>query len=247
MTPGQDRSDTRFPATQWSMIAAQPGTRRAADAREALVHLCVRYWYPVYAYVRRCGHSPPIAEDIARTFLQHLFEHFRDDGTAHAGGQFRRYLLAHLDAFLTDDWRSAVAGEVIPELATPPADLELRNQHDNARTESPAQAYEQSFALEVLARALVRLREEARETNHLDMYEALAPFIASEPAAGQHEDLARRLRTKPVALIVAIRRLRQRFRELADAELADLVASPEELLVEQGALHAALRRMQEIR
>jgi len=240
MTPRHEHSGRSFATTHWSMVT-QVDAPDATDARDALVELCLRYWYPVYAYVRQCGYAPAIAQDITRSFLQHLFEHFRDEKSVGSSMQFRRYLLSHMHAFLTSDWRNAVSGDLIVELAAPPADLELRNQHDNAGAESPEQAYQQSFALEVLARAFASLRKEARETDRLDMYEVLEPFIASDPAPGEHEELARRLRTRPVALVVALKRLRQRLRELADAELADLVASPEELLTEQQALHAALR------
>ena len=44
-----------------------------------------------------------------------------------------------------------------------------------------------------------------------------------------------------VEFAVALRRLRQRFRELIDTELADTVASADELLAEQHALFAVLR------
>jgi len=44
--------------------------------------------------------------------------------------------------------------------------------------------------------------------------------------------------------VLALKRLRQRFRELAGQELADTVTSPEDLANEQAALHAALRDSQ---
>ncbi len=242
MTPRHEHSGRSFAMTHWSMVT-QAANADANDVHRALVELCQRYWYPVYAYIRRCGHTPAIAQDITRTFLQYLFERSRDENAA-GSPQFRRYLLAHMHAFLAGDWRSAVSGDVTVEFPSPPCDLEIRNLHDNADAESPEQAYQQSFALEVVARSLARLHEEAHETDRLDMYEALEPFIASDPALGEYEELARRLHTRPLALVIALKRLRQRFRELADAELADVVASPEELLAEQQALHAALRRSQ---
>jgi hypothetical protein len=44
-------------------------------------------------------------------------------------------------------------------------------------------------------------------------------------------------------LIVALKRLRQRFRELVGQELADTVTSTEDLASEQAALHAVLSEM----
>jgi hypothetical protein len=238
MTSSED-SRRQFATTQWSMV-----TRRASvepdDARTALVKLCLRFWYPVYAYLRRCGHSPAIADDIVRSFLQHLLAHFRDAGTVAARGQFRQYLLARLNEFLAGDWASVAPRDFAPELAQAPPDLEARNARDNAQAGSAEQAYQQSFALELLARAFARLRAEAVGTGRSEMYEALEPYLALDPVAGEYDALARRLRMRPLALVVALKRLRQRFRELIDTELADTVASAEELQAEQQALFAVL-------
>lgn len=239
MTQNPAHHHRQFSTTRWSMVT-RLDARHVTDARGALVDLCLRYWYPVYAYVRRCGHTPAIAQDIARSFLQYLFEHFRDDAAARKQARFRPYLLGRLNAFLADDWRRSIDGEVMAELALAPTDLEPRNQRDNAHARSPGEAYQRSFALEVLARAFRRLRGEARETGHLDMYEALERFLAVEPAAGQYEELAQVLGRRPLALVVALKRLRQRLRELIGEELADTVSSAEELEAEQQALHAIL-------
>ena len=241
MTPSQ-HSHQHFATTHWSMVR-QLGAPRGEDARAALVKLCLRYWYPIYAYLRQCGHSPKIANDITRSFLQHLLQHFQDEGTTQAKGQFRRYLLARLHDFLVGEWSNMVVRVTEPELAEAPPDLESRNERDNAGADSPEQAYQQSFALELMARAFARLRQEALDTGHIEMYEALEPYVAEDPPAGQYEELAQQLRTRPLALVVALKRLRQRFRELIDVELADTVSSAEEMLAEQQALYEVLSRI----
>jgi RNA polymerase sigma-70 factor (ECF subfamily) len=76
------------------------------------------------------------------------------------------------------------------------------------------------------------------------MYEALEPFLGNEPQAGVYEALARQLQSRPLALVVALKRLRQRFRELVGEELADTVTSSDDLAAEQQALHAVLRHVQ---
>lgn len=235
-------SHDRFATTRWSVVM-QSAAAEPADASHALTELAQRYWYPVYAYVRRCGHAPAIAQDITRSFLGGLMQQFRDDVTRHPQGHFRRYLLDQLNAFLGGDWREVVDSGAAGEL-TPPDDLEARNEHDNAGATSPAQAYERSFALEVIARALRRLHSEALQTGHLPMYQALEPYLANDPAAGEYEAISAQLQTRPLALIVALKRLRQRFRELVGQELADTVTSAEDLAAEQVALHAVLSGLQ---
>ena len=246
-------SHKHFSTTRWSVVM-QLAAASSSDAQGALTELTQRYWYPVYAYVRRCGHVPAMAQDITSSFLHHLLQHFRagnmHEGGRHDGsrlaaqGHFRRYLLERLNTFLAGDWRETVAAEDATELGLPPSDLEQRYLRDNASANSPEQAYQRSFALEVLGRAFKRLRKEARQTGHLAMYEALEPFLGNDPQAGVYEALARQLNSRPLALVVALKRLRQRFRELVGEELADTVTSADDLAAEQQALHAILRHTQ---
>jgi RNA polymerase sigma-70 factor (ECF subfamily) len=154
-------------------------------------------------------------------------------------GYFRRYLLDQLNVFLGGDWREAVEGKRDDFAA--PGDLEARFQRENAAAPSPEQAYQRSFAFEIIARALKRLRSEARQTGHLEMYEALEGNLVRDPAAGEYEAMAERLHSRPLTLAVALKRLRQRFRELVGEELADTVTSADELATEQAALHDVLR------
>lgn len=214
-------------------------TTSSSDARSALAELVQRYWYPVYAYVRRCGHIAPIAGDISGNFLKHLMREFQADQARTPRGDFRRYLLGRLNAFLGSDWREAANEQALGELVAPP-DLETRYEADGANATSPEQAYQRGFALEVIARAFKRLRSEANRTGHLAMYTLLQPYLAHDPGPGEYESIAQRLNSRPLALVVALKRLRQRFRELVGEELADTVSSAEELATEQASLHAVL-------
>jgi RNA polymerase sigma-70 factor (ECF subfamily) len=239
MMAASQRSLDRFANTRWSMVMQQ-ASGDSPEASRALDELAQRYWYPVYAYVRRCGHAPAIAQDITRTFLHRLIAEFRRRHEHPPHGHFRKFLLSQLNMFLGGDWREAIGEETSNALA-PPADLEARNQRDNAEATSPEQAYQRAFAFEVLARALRRLQAEARQTGHQEMFEALQPYLSRDPVPGEYEHIGTQLHTPPLALVLALKRLRQRFRELASQELADTVTTADELANEQTALHAALR------
>ncbi|MGA9335304.1 MAG: hypothetical protein WBV39_13585 [Rudaea sp.] len=237
------QSQSRFATTRWSVVMTC-AANESPDAKDALTELSQRYWYPVYAYVRRCGHGPAIAQDITGSFLRHLLQIVQAEGVRSAHGHFRHYLLNELNAFLAGDWRDGIEDDRAARLQLPPTELETRYQRDIPPCISPETTYQRCFALEVLARALKRLRSEARKTGHLDMYEALETFLGADPGPGIYEDLARGLNSRPLALVVALKRLRQRFRELVGEELADTVTSAEDLLSEQQALHSVLRRGQ---
>lgn len=231
-----DSRPADFTHTRWSMVCNLQKTQ-AASARDALTELALRYWYPVYAYVRRCGHAQEIAQDITQVFLQQVAADLRESRNA-PPGRFRDWLLAQLNIFLGGEWRELIGEAAID--ASPLPELESRNRAEHPPGESPEQAYRRSFALEVLSRGLKRLRVEARQTGHLDMCEALEPFLTREPLPGQYDELGQQLSIRPLALVVALKRLRQRFRELVREELADTVSSADDLAAEQQALLTAL-------
>jgi RNA polymerase sigma-70 factor (ECF subfamily) len=54
-----------FPVTQWTVVLAAGGTP-SSESAAALERLCSFYWYPLYAFVRRSGHSPPDAKDLTQ-------------------------------------------------------------------------------------------------------------------------------------------------------------------------------------
>jgi hypothetical protein len=228
-----------FPPTRWSMVTQVFGAGERAPL-DALDELGRRYRYPVYTYVRFCGHAPEIALGITQSFLSHLKRDFNTRTHPNDREHFRRYLLERLHGWLAEDWRKT-RDESDDDVPLPHDNLETRYSRDSLQFRSPEQAFQRGFALQVLERTFERLRAEAQKTGHLDMYEVLTPFIARDPLPGQHDEIAQALRTRPLAVVVALKRLRQRLREVASEELADTVSSAEELASEQRTLLAVLQ------
>jgi len=242
MSSHASQSHDRFATTRWSMVM-QLVDKDSPLARDALGDLAQRYWYPVYAFVRRRGHAPPMAEQVTRDLLRRLVND--SDGTQQIGsGHYRSYLLGRVHALLDDNWTVGPTEQDVPdiEFAAPP-DLERRFLRDHIAPSSPEQAFQRSFALVVLQRTLRRLRDEAAETGRADMCRALEPFLARDPASADYERIAAQLRTRKVTLILALKRLRQRLRELAALELSDTVSSADALASEQDALLSILGEM----
>jgi RNA polymerase sigma-70 factor (ECF subfamily) len=241
MNSHRDSSNLRFGQTRWSLVIGD-NSQRPLDRIEALNELCLGYWFPVFAFLRRCGHSPEIAQDIARAFEMHMIRSSREGLAPAAGERFRDFLLNRLTAFLAGDWRQLAPTDEFPD--TPDtAELEARMQFEELHSCTPEEAYQRCFAGEIIARAFLRLRAEAQANGHLDMYEAMLPFVTTEPDGDTFAELAERLGNRPLTLVVALKRLRQRFRELVGEELADTVGTLDGLVEEQKTLHDALRRI----
>lgn len=233
-----------FSRTRWSIVLdlQHPG---ADGAQRSLLDLCQRYWYPVFAYIRRCGHPADTANDMTRAFFAQLTQVLKEIDPR-TQGRFRNFLVQRLHRFLTADWRKD-ADEEVQKFVVPPLsvdELEQRFRADHGGEASPEQFFMRSFALEVLNRSLRRLRNEAQQSGREEMFEALQPFLTREPIPGQYHELSVALHLPPLVLTLAIRRMRQRFRELADDELMETVASPDDLDAERNALIAVLAQGQ---
>lgn len=245
MTPAADSrppdSARRFAQTRWSLVA-RVQDHEPASARQALVELCLRYWFPVYAYVRGCGHEVAVAQDISRGFFEHLVQTEARALQGSAGGRFRDFLLAALHRYLGSDWRQArdVAPVAEFEAISRGEWLEARYRAEPSAALAPELGFQRSYALQVLAAALSRLREEAGKAGRIDMFDAMEPYLSREPLPGEFDALAQATGLRPLAVVVALKRLRQRFRELADAELEQTVASADDLQAEREALARAL-------
>lgn len=119
--------------------------------------------------------------------------------------------------------------------------LEKRFQADQHPEEGLDRGFDRRFALEVLGRAVNRLRREAQQAGREQMFARLGPYLVRDPSPEDYAQLVAELKAQPLSLVVALKRLRQRYRELVDDELAQTVRSADELEAERAALHAALQ------
>ena len=142
----------RFEATRWSIVAAA-GAADSQRAQRALEHLCSAYWYPLYAFVRRQGHSPHDAQDLTQEFFARLLaRNFLGDADP-AKGRFRSFLLGALKHFLSDEWDRARAqkrGGGQQPISLDAESAETRYQLEPADESSAEKIYERRWALALL-------------------------------------------------------------------------------------------------
>jgi len=246
--PDKAISDPGFQATRWSLVDALDHNITGMDpapARQRLLELCLRYWYPVFLYLRRSGHSAEVAQAITARFFDALMQRRGNGAVRGHDGRFRTFLLAELHEFLAR-YASGEAADaavpVAPQLPVPSlSQLEARCQREGLAGGSPEMALRRGFALEVIAHAMRRIEDEALQAGRMTMFTTLQPYLASDPVPGDYADIAARLDVSPLFVALALKRLRERFRELVDDELAQTVASGEALDEERRSLHAALQ------
>ena len=79
------------------------GTEPTPRGHDALATLCELYWYPLYAYLRRRGHSAEDAQDLTQGFFARLLEKHALQVVDPARGRFRSFLLASLDHYVSNE------------------------------------------------------------------------------------------------------------------------------------------------
>lgn len=220
-----------FPATQWTVVLTAGGTP-SPEAAAALEGLCRSYWYPLYAFVRRGGHSPPDAQDLTQEFFARLLEH---NWIAHADrqrGRFRSFLLMAMKRFLVKEWDKAKALKRDGQAQRVPMELdtaESRYTRELADTRTPEQLFEKQWALALLESVLRRLHEIYTRDGKGALFQALEPCLVGSRNTQPYAVLAAELGMTEGAARVAVCRLRERYRECLKAEVAQTVASAAEV------------------
>ena len=80
-------------AARCRAVLLAAGQRSSPDADSALETLCQTYWYPLYAHVRRCGHSAHDAQDVTQGFFWKLLEKRWLDSADREKGRLRTFLM----------------------------------------------------------------------------------------------------------------------------------------------------------
>ena len=228
-----------FTTTRWSIVLAAKGGREPAG--DALAELCRVYWYPLYVFVRRQGHEPHDAQDLTQEFFARLLGKKWIESVERSRGRFRSWLLAAMKHFLANEWdrsRARKRGSGHAPLSLDATDAESRYAHEPADHASADKLYDRRWALTLLDQVLARLREEMAAAGKLAQFDALKFSLTGERCA--YAEIAITLGMSEGAVKVAVHRLRERYRDLIRAEIAETVATPEEIEEELRDLLAAL-------
>jgi len=220
------------------LAAGQGGSQQAEVALE---ELCRTYWYPLYAFARRQGHSREDAEDLTQGFFARLLEKNYLEGVTSEKGKFRAFLLVALKRYMANEWDRAnrlKRGGGIAPLSLDWQDAETRYQIDPADNLSPDKLYDRAWAVVVLERVITRLRSE--HDGKAGSYEQLKSFLMVGTSEIPYARAAAELKLTEGAVRVAVHRLRRRYRELLRAEIAQTLANPAQADEEMQALFCAL-------
>ena len=234
----------QFHTTRWSAVLLSAQSR-APGSQAALAELCRIYWYPIYSFVRRRGHSPEDAQDLTQGFFLHLLDHKALSQVSPLKGKFRSFLLASLQNYLFDEadrTRCLKRGgniEFIP--------LDMRFAEDRYRLApldflTADKVFDARWAMILMDEAMDRLRKEYGGQGKTSLFETLKPFIdpINSKAALSYEQVADTLRVPVGSVKKLIFRLRKRYASLLREEVARTVSDSGEVDEEIHSLCEAL-------
>lgn len=235
-------SPAAFPHTRWSVVLAAARTP-SPESAAALETLCRAYWYPLYAYVRRCGQSPHDAQDLTQEFFRLLLEKRWLADAEREKGRLRTFLITACKHFIAKEWRRAKAQRRGGGLAQVPMDTafaESRYAADPAAQLGADAVFDRQWAMTLLALTLKRLEAEFAAAGKAVEFAVLKTCLTAAHGAIDYAGVAEKLGASEGATRVAVHRLRKRFREVYREELAHTLPDGTDLDAELQHLAAAL-------
>jgi RNA polymerase sigma factor (sigma-70 family) len=231
-----------FVTTRWTVVLSA-GHKSSPQSDRALAELCQMYWYPLYSYVRRQGHTKEDAEDLVQAFFARFLEKNYLEGLAADRGKFRAFLLASLKHFLANEWdktQRQKRGGGVPHLSLDCQSAEERYHLEPADPMRPDLAYDREWALALLEQVIVRLRGECVADGKERLFEEAKGFLMVGESVTDYDEVAQHLGVDNGALRVAVHRLRRRYRELLREEISQTLSDPAQVVEELRSLQVTL-------
>lgn len=231
-----------FATTHWSVVLAA-GQTNTPHATEAMAELCRTYWYALYAFVRRKGHSPHDAQDLTQSFFARLLKKNYAAQADRERGRFRTFLLSALTHFLADEWdkaRRLKRGGGREIVSFDAASAEERYRLEPIDHLDAARLYERRWVTTLFDQVLARLEQEFGDSGKGKLFDQLKGSLLAEEHGPSYAELGTRLGLTEDAVKQAVHRMRRRYRELFREEIAQTVAGPGEVEDELKHLFAVL-------
>jgi RNA polymerase sigma factor (sigma-70 family) len=235
---------TSFHTTRWTIVikAAQNQT---LGGQSALAQLCRLYWYPLYMFARRRGHSPDDAQDLTQGFFLHLLEQRALAEVDRLKGKFRSFLLASFQNHLSDQSdraRRIKRGGDREFVSLDAAQAEERYRLEPVEFLTAERMFDARWAMTLLGAAMNQLRQEYATAGKTSAFEALRVFLDpnNSKAPPSYEEVANQLQITTAAVKTLIHRMRRRYSRLLREEVSRTVSDPAEIDDEIHALCEAL-------
>lgn len=219
------------------------GSPDSSHYHEALEALCRSYWFPLYAYLRRLGHDVHQAEDYIQAFFAQMLEKNYLYDVKQKPAKFRSFLLIALKRFIADRQdraRAVKRGGGHKILSLNFEDAEARYALEPVSELSPEKVFDKSWVLTLLEQTMTRLETELAGMSKQKLFDTLKVYLAGKGTSVPYRDVATQLNMTEDAVKAVVYRMRRRYREILRAEIAQTVATSDQIDEEIRGLFATL-------
>ena len=226
------RTAASFNTTHWTIVLACRDQDDSSAAEQALANLYQTYWYPLYAYIRRCGYSEHDAEDLVQGFYAHIHEKHALAKADPQRGKFRTFLLSSLQNFLANENERSRAqkrggGRELIQLDA--EDAKARYQLERVHSVTPESVFEMRWAHALLDQTLAGLRADFAARGKQRLFEGLQTFLTADSGETSYQQAADNLGLPLSAVKTSVHRMRLDYRTRLREEIGRTVSCPEEI------------------
>ena len=209
-------------------------TRAAQRGDSALAEIFQHYWYSLYVFARRRGHSPDDAEDLTQGFFLHLLERRALTGPDRLKEKPRSFLLTAFQNHLSDAGdraRCLKRGGDKRFLYLDAVSTEERYRIEPAESSTAEKILDARWAMMVLAEALNQLRQEYAKKGKASKFDTLRAFLdpINDQTPPSYGEVASQLHVSKGGIKTLIHRLRKRYTVLLRGEVGRAVWDPAEI------------------
>ena len=224
MKDDDDEDESRNPRFKTTVTHVIKGAAGSDGTHDPIARgkFCGRYWYPIYAFIRKSGHNELDAKDLTQAFfVKFIMERDILSSWDSEKGRLRNYLKAVVKHFLHDEYDRAKCvrrGGNVMITSFDAIAAEERYLCEPADDLSPDRCYDRAWAMSVLAESMRILDQKYARFGgeHQACYLALRPLLDDTKAQSDEvEKVATALRLTPQYIATRKHALRAEWKTIA--------------------------------
>ncbi len=227
-------TDANFPPTLISLVV-RAADRSTPEGAEAFERLCTVYWPPLYAFLRRQGESPVVAQDYVQGFFERLTERDFLAQMDVERGRFRTFLRAALWHYVLNQRRAdrtdrRGGGHLhvpIEEMAGAEQGLTTLSTGVTAD-----EVYDREWASGLVRRAHLALRHTYVTEGKGAEFADLSVWLVKPSESGDYAEVAKRRGVTENGIAAAVKRLRREYLNCLRGQVLQTLESPAEVEAE---------------
>lgn len=222
------KSSGWFPETRWSVVLnAQSEEKKSDRASEAMAQLCNIYWRPVYRYIRSSRRTED-AEDLTQEFFAQLLRRETFTKVSAEKGKLRTFLLVSAKRFLMNDARKAQTqkrGGGVQPLSIDATCSDGVTPVELVDETSPEIQFDRQWVMTLLQKVMSELESIYHASGREEIFSIARDYLTADSEHTPYSDISEQLEITEGAARIAVFRLKRRYRELLQAEIAHTVAT----------------------